>query len=160
MQQKKKKRNITGIIVAAVCVAAMVVMMIVWQEYESKHKAELKSSMLTSDVTKIVTPEPVGERETSKPEKRLTIPDDPEQILVMANDALADEGYFKPNYLTKGFHVYTLLTKCLECGGDTDKVSEMAKRLKERSDEGYGPWHVEGRNLTSLDEKIAVAKQM
>ena len=154
--QKKRKKNRTGIIIVGAAVVLMVALMIVWQQYESKNKARLKASLLTADVpdTAIVDTGPRAEKEEA------TIPDDPEEILAIAAEALEDAGYFKPGDLIKGFRVYVLLKKCLDCNGDPDKVAELAMRLKERSAEGYGPWRVESNNLDDLDNRIKKAKQI
>ena len=154
--QKKRKKNKTGIIIVGAAVVLMVALMIIWQQYESKNKARLKASLLTADVpdTAIQDTGPRAEKQ------KAVIPDDPEKILVIAAEALEDAGYFKPGDFTKGFRVYVLLKKCLNCNGDPDKVAELAMRLKERSAEGYGAWHVERSNLDDLDSRIEKAKQM
>ena len=154
--QEKRKRSKTGIIIVVSTVVAVVILMIVWQQYEAKHKQALRSSLLTADVPNAATAQE-PERRPAKP-KRI-IPDDPDKILVMAEEALGDEGYFGQGDLLKGFHVYSLLKKCLNCGGDTDKVEELAKRLKERSSKTYGAWHVERDVLADLDDRLEKAKQ-
>lgn len=155
--QQKRRVNVTTIIVAGVAVVAMVVLMVVWQQYEAKHRRELESSLRTTDLSnleKAVESEPV---ETES--KRIVIPEDPEKILAMAEEAFKDEGYFEPDYLLRGFHVCSLLKKCLDSGGDAGKVEELAKRLKDRSSKTYGAWHVESNILADLDDSIRKAKQ-
>lgn len=158
MQQNRKTSKST-FIVAGVVVVVMVAIMIIWSQYESKHKAELKASVLTTDTSKLSTP-PVLESEPEEATPKRVIPDDPEELLVMVEEAFEDEGYFEAQDTSKGMHVYFLLKKCLTCDGDPGKVEGMAKRLKELSDESYGPWHVDSSILTDLDGKIAAAKQM
>ena len=154
--QEKRKRSKTGIIIVVATVVAVVILMIVWQQYEAKHEKALRSSLLTADVPDTATAQGT-ERRPTKP-KRI-IPDDPDKILVMAEEVLGDEGYFGPSDLLKGFHVYSLLKKCLNCDGDADKVEELAKRLKERSSKTYGAWHVERDILADLDDRLEKAKQ-
>ena len=158
--QEKPKRNKTGIIIAAVVVVLMVVLMIVWQRYEAKHKAELESSVLTADLSQISAADKSEPRPQSAQKPIRVIPDDSEKLLTMAEEALADEGYFEGQNIGKGFHVYFLLKKCLDCDGDPGKVEGLVKRLKDLSDESYGTWHVDPANLTDLDEKLVAAKQM
>ena len=154
--QEKRKKNKTGVIIVVASVVVVVVLMIVWQKYEDKNKARLRASRLTVDVPDTVIADP-GTR-AEKP--AAVIPDDPEEILSMASEALEDTGYFEPGDLTKGFRVYGLLKKCLECDGDPDKVAELTVRLKERSAEGYGAWHVKRSNLDDLDDRIEKAKKI
>ncbi len=156
--QAKRKRNKTGIIIAAATIILVVVLMIFWGKYEAEHKAELSSSLLTTDKLDVLMDEP-SERPTEPEKPRRIIPDDPEKILAMAEEAFDDEGYFEPDDILKGFHVYSLLKKCLNCNGDCDKVAEMAKRLKERSAKTYGVWHVERDLLVDLEDSIEKAKQ-
>ena len=155
--QQKRKTNVTGIIVAVAAVVVMVVLMVVWRQYETKHKRELESSLRTTDLSnleKVIESEPV---ETES--QRIVIPDDPGEILAIAEEAFKDEGYFEPDYLLRGFMVCSLLKKCLNCGGDAVKVEELAKRLKDRSSKTYGAWYIEGDILADLDDSIRKAKQ-
>ena len=157
MQQQRNKSK-SGIIIIAVVAVVLIAIMIVWQRYEAAHRDELKASVLTTDVSEL----PSSNEEPQQPAKPArVIPNEPDKLLVMAEDALKDEGYFEENARGKGFHVYFLLKKCLDCKGSPDEVEPLAKRLKARSDQdGYGPWHVESADLADLDERINTAKQM
>ena len=153
--QEKRKRSKASIIIAAAAVVLLIAVMVVWRQYEAKHKDELEASVLTTDVSQVPIEE---EPEPAKPAR--VIPDDPEKLIVMVEDALKDEGYFEEHQRGKGFHVYFLLKKCLDCEGDPGKVEGLAKRLKERSGQGYGPWRVDSADLTDLDDRIEAAKQL
>ena len=155
----KPKRNMTGIIIAAVCVVLMIALMIVWRQYEARHEGELKASLLTSDTSKLSTAPAVTDTQTTAKPKRV-IPDDPQQLLVLAEKALTDEGYFSPEDSAKGFHVYFLLKKCLDCSGSAEKVEVLSRQLVERSEQGFGPWHVDSGDLADLNERIEKAKSM
>lgn len=157
--QQKPKRSKTGIIIVAVCVLIMIAGMIIWSQYEAKNKDRLEASLLTSDTAQLSTPPPVSDSEPVVQSKRTTS-EDPSELLTIAEKALADEDYFAPNEEGKGFHVYFLLKKCLNCSGDVEKVAVLAKKLKERSDEGYGPWHVDSSDMADLNSKIQAAQQM
>lgn len=157
--QEKRKRSKASIVIAAAVVVLLVVVMVVWRQYEAKHKNELQASVLTTDVSQA----PIEEQPEPEPAiPKQVIPDDPDKLLVMAEEALKDEGYFEKigRERGKGDHVHFLLNKCLTCEGDPGKVEGLAKRLKERSDEGYGPWRVDSAALADLDDKIEAAKQM
>jgi hypothetical protein len=155
--QEKRKRSKASIIIAAAAVVLLIAVMVIWRQYEAKHKDELEASVLTTDVSQVpIEEEP--EPEPAKPAR--VIPDDPEKLIVMVEDALKDEGYFEEHQRGKGFHVYFLLKKCLDCEGDPGKVEGLAKRLKERSGQGYGPWRVDSADLTDLDDRIEAAKQL
>ncbi len=158
--QEKRGRSKSNIIVVVVVAVVMIAMMVFWQQYESKHKGELRSSLLTSTVPSAeVDIETIEGLETPIAKPKRIIPDEPEKILIMAEEAFADEGYFEPNDSFKGFHVYSLLKKCLNCNGDPDKVEEIAKRLKERSSKTYGAWYIERDLLVDLDESIKNSKE-
>ncbi len=157
--QEKRKRSKTSIIIAAVAVVLLIVVMVVWRQYEAKHKDELEASVLTTDVSQA----PIEEEPEPEPAKpKQVIPEDPDELLVMAEKALKDEGYFEEigRERGKGDHVHFLLSKCLDCDGDPGKVEGLAKRLKERSDQGYGPWHLDSADLADLDDRIKAAKQL
>lgn len=157
--QEKRKRSKTSIIIAVAAVVLLIVVMVVWRQYEAKHKDELEASVLTTDVSQApIEEEPEPEPATPKQ----VIPDDPDKLLVMAEEALKDEGYFEKirRERGKGDHVHFLLKECLRCDGDPGKVEELAKRLKERSAEGYGPWRVDSAGLADLDDRIKAAKQL
>ncbi len=158
--QEKRKRSKASIIIAAAAVVLLIVVMVVWRQYEAKHKDELEASVLTTDVSQAPIEEDEPEPEPARPEQ--VIPDDPDELLVMAEDALKDEGYFEKigRERGKGDHVHFLLKECLTCEGDPGKVEELAKRLKERSAEGYGPWRVDSAALADLDGRIKAAKQL
>jgi hypothetical protein len=158
--QEKRKRSKTSIIIAVVAAVLLIVMIVVWRQYEAKHKDELQASVLTTDVSQAPIEEDEPEPEPAVPKQ--VIPDDPDELLVMAEEALKDEGYFEKigRERGKGDHVHFLLKKCLDCEGDPGKVQELAKRLKERSDEGYGPWRVDSAALADLDERVEAAKQL
>jgi hypothetical protein len=153
--QEKRKRSKASIIIAAAAVVLLIAVMVIWRQYEAKHKDELEASVLTTDVSQVPIEE---EPEPAAPAR--VIPDDPEKLIVMVEDALKDEGYFEEHQRGKGFHVYFLLKKCLDCEGDPGKVEGLAKRLKERSGQGYGPWRVDSADLTDLDDRIEAAKQL
>ena len=169
--QEKRKRNPTGIIVAVATVIVVVILMVVWGKYEAKHKEELKTSLLTTAKLDVSKEDPSSEpiEEVEKP--RRVIPDDPEKILVMVEEAFKDEGYFDQGDILKGFHVYSLLKKCLDCKADCDKVAELdcktdcdkvaelVNRLKERSSKTYGAWHVERDLLVDLDDSLTKARE-
>ncbi len=158
--QEKRKRSKASIIIAVVAVVLLIAVMVIWRQYEAKHKDELQASVLTTDVSKAPIEEDEPEPEPAAPKQ--VIPDDPDELLVMAEEALKDEGYFEKigRERLKGDHVHFLLDKCLTCDGDPGKVEELAKRLKERSKEGYGPWRVDSAALADLDDKIEAAKQL
>ena len=156
-EQRKKSSNLFGIIVAVSVVVVLVVGMLVWRDWEAKHKDELKSF--------VVTTEPVvgavntrDEPMTSKPDPEL--PETPEALLTMAAEALKDEGFFTDEKANKGFRVYYLLGKALDCSCDVNKAEELCKNLRERSAKSnYGKWFVDGNLLAELDEKIKAAKE-
>ena len=157
--QQKRKRSKSSIIIAVVAAVLVIALIVVWRQYEAAHKEELKASMLTTDRSQVAAEEEEeAAPEPTKPAR--VIPEDPEQILVMAEKALKDEGYFETHERGKGFHVYFLLKKCLGCDGDPIRVEGLAKRLKELSGKDYGPWHVESSDLADLDEKIEAAKKI
>lgn len=155
--QEKRKRSKASIIIAVAAVVLLIVVMVVWRQYEAKHKDELEASVLTTDISQV----PIEEEPEPATPKHV-IPDDPDELLVMAEEALKDEGYFERigRERGKGDHVHFLLKKCLDCEGDPGKVEGLVKRLKERSDEGYGPWRVDSADLTDLDDRIKAAKQL
>ena len=158
--QEPRKRSKTGIIIAVGAAVVVIALMVVWQRYEAKHADELKSFVLSTDVPETTAAEePEGQQQQTTKAARV-IPEDPEKILAMAEEALKDEGYFDANSRGKGFHVYFLLKKCLDCDGDATRVENLTKQLKELSDQGYGPWHVESADLAELDGKIKSAKEI
>ncbi len=157
--QEKRKRNPTGIIVAAATIIVVVILMVVWGKYEAKHKEELKSSLLTTAKLDVSTEDPSSDPIEEVEEPRRVVPDDPEKILVMIEEAFKDEGYFDQGDILKGFHVYSLLKKCIECNADCDKVAELVNRLKERSSKTYGAWHVERDLLVDLDDSLTKARE-
>ena len=156
---QKKRRSKSSIIAVIVVAVVMIAMMVFWRQYESKHEGELRSSLLTTAVPDALPEGTTANLEPTKTKPRRVIPDEPEKILAMAEEAFADEGYFEPNDSFKGFHVYSLLKKCLDCNGDPDKVEEIAKRLKERSSKTYGKWYIERDLLVDLDESIKKSKE-
>ena len=157
--QEKRKRSKASIIIAAAAVVLLIVVMVVWRQYEAKHKDELEASVLTTDVSQA----PIEEEPEPEPAvPKQVIPDNPDDLLVMAEEALKDEGYFERigRERGKGDHVHFLLKKCLDCEGDPGRIEGLVKRLKELSDEGYGPWRVDSADLDDLDERVAAAKQL
>ena len=154
--QEKRKRSKASIIIAVAAVVLLIVVMVVWRQYEAKHKDELEASVLTTDVSQVpIEEEP--EPEPAKPAR--VIPDDPEKLIVMVEEAFKDEGYFDQGDILKGFHVYSLLKKCLDCNANCDKVAEMVNRLKERSSKTYGAWHVERDLLVDLEDSLNKARE-
>jgi len=159
-QQHEKKRNLFSIIVAICLVVGLVVAIAIWRGWESKHKSELMSTVLT---TRPASAPP----ETGSSEPVVTaapLPDDPKILLTMAEEALKDEGYFDEKSAAvisgKGFHVYFLIKKALQCECDNQKADELCKCLKDRSKKSnYGNWHVSSDLFTELDETIGVAKE-
>ncbi|MBD3181682.1 hypothetical protein GF312_05270 [Candidatus Poribacteria bacterium] len=157
MLQKEKKSKTNYIIVAGVLVF-LIIAVFVWRNYEAKHKSELSAARLTTDLSKL---EPVDDRSQPKVTKKArVIPKDPEKLLAMTEKALEDKDYFDPGDTNKGFHVYFLLKKCIECNADHDKVVKLADQLKKRSSEGYGAWYVNSSDLADLDKRIKSAQQM
>ena len=156
-EQRKKSKNLFGIIVAVSVVVVLVVGMLVWSNWEKKHKDELRSFVVTTEpVVGAVASrdEPIA----SEPDPEL--PETPEALLAMAEEALKDEGFFKDEKANKGFRVYYLLGKALDCNCDVNKAEELCKTLKDRSAKSnYGKWFVDGNLLAELDEKIKAAKE-
>ena len=158
-EQPEKKRNLFSIIVAICLVVGLVVGVVIWRNWEAKHKGELMSTVLTT------RPPSTPPDTSSEPVKTADpLPSDPKVLLTMAADALKDEGYFDEKSAAvssdKGFHVYFLIKKALECGCDCEKAGDLCKNLKTRSKESnYGNWHVSNDLFTELDEKIKVAKE-
>ncbi len=158
-QRGKKSRNLFSIIVAIVIVVALVVAIFVWRDWEAKHKNELRSFMVAPE--SVAGPiESSADRPTpvkAAPE----LPEDPEALLAMAEDALKDEGYFESDRANKGFRVYFLLKKALECNCDVQKAEGLCDRLRECSAESnYGTWFVGKDLFAELDEKIETAKEV
>ena len=157
-EQRKKGRNLFGIVVAICVVVFLVVGMIVWRDWEAKHRRELRSFVVaTEPVTGPV--ESSDEPTISKPSPEL--PKEPEALLAMAAEALKDEGFFESGSSGKGFRVYYLLKKALECNCDVQKAEELCKGLRERSAKSnYGVWHVSNDLLTELDATIKEAREV
>jgi len=158
--REKPKRSKSSIIIVGAVVVVMIAMMVLWQQYESKHKEELRSFLApTAEPEGEINMEVAEDLETRPTKPKRIIPDDPEKILIMAEEAFADEDYFEPDDTFKGFHVYSLLKKCLNCNGDPDKVEEIATRLAERASKTYGAWYVESDLLVDLNESIKKSKE-
>jgi hypothetical protein len=157
-EQRKKGKNIFSIVVAAVVIVGLVIGVIAWQNWEKKHKKELRSFVTTAEQIAGYE-EPPEESEPAKPKPKL--PEDPNELLAMAGEALKDEGYFESGTKNKGFKVYLLLKKTLECDGDVEKVESLCKSLKDRSAKSdYGEWYVGSDLFEELDQKIDTAKQL
>ena len=159
-EQPKKSRNLFSIIVGICIFVVFVVGVIVWRNWEAKHREELKSSLITEPV--VVSTEPETQTVTSVAERKL--PEDPEALLSLAEEALKDEGYFESDNVSKsvskGFQVYHLLKKALDCNCDVQKAEELCQCLKECSEKSnYGTWFVSSDLFAELDEKIKEAKE-
>lgn len=161
MQEQRKKRSLFSIIFPIVLIVVLVVGMVIWRNWETKHREELRASVLS---TESVAERTEPRAESTTPVVRRELPEDPEVLLTMAEEALRDEGYFEEDSarkrVSKGSHVCFLLGKALECSCDVQKAEALCQRLKERSAESnYGTWYVSGDLLTQLDAKIKEAKE-
>ena len=158
-EQRGKGRNLFSIVVAICVFVAFVGGVIVWRNWESKHKEELRSSL----VTEAIEGAAVSTSETTNTVAKRELPKEPETLLTMAEEALKDEGYFESDNVSKsvskGFQVYHLIKKALDCGCDVQKAEELCQSLKECSDKSnYGTWFVSSDFFAELDDKIKEAK--
>jgi hypothetical protein len=157
-EQRRKSRSLFSIIFPICVVVVLIVGMIVWRDWAAKHKKELTSFVVPAEPIA----EPIETTAESTPSvARPEMPEDPEALLSMAEEALEDEGYFESGSVSKGTHVCFLLEKALECNCDAQKAEELCQRLRERSAKSnYGSWFVSNAQFAELDEKIKAAKEM